>query len=162
MSLIKRNPTKELELWNQEFPVPRMISHLQQEMNKVFGDFFRGDLFDGGSFLSGQWTPAVDLEETDDSYVVRAELPGIKKDEVKITLNDGVVTVSGEKRNEVEKKEGNYHRVERSYGAFERSFTLPGAVKSDEIEAKYADGVLTITLPKTEEAKEKIIEVKVK
>lgn len=162
MSLIKRNPTKELELWNKDFPVPRAIDRLQREMNRAFDDFFRGDLFDTSSFLSHTWSPAIDVSETNDTYVIHAELPGVKKDEVKITMHDNLITIRGEKKNEVEKKAENYHRIERSYGTFERSFSLPGTVKSDSIEAKYDDGVLTITLPKTEDAKEKVVDVKVK
>ena len=162
MPLIKRNPSKELELWNREFPVPRAIDRLQREMNRAFDDFFRGDLFDTGSALAQSWSPAVDVSETKDSYVIHAELPGVKKDEVKITMHDNLLSIRGEKKSETEKKEENFHRVERVYGAFERTFSLPGSVKSDNIEAKYNDGVLTITLPKTEEAREKIIDVKVK
>jgi HSP20 family protein len=162
MALIKRNPTKELELWNKDFPVPRAIDRLQREMNRAFDDFFRGDLFDTSSNLNQPWSPAVDISETKDSYLIHAELPGVKKDEVKITMHDNLISIRGEKKSETEKKDENYHRVERSYGVFERSFSLPGTVKSDAIDAKYDDGVLTITLPKTEEAKVKVIDVKVK
>ena len=162
MSLIKRNPSKEMEVWNRDLPIPRALDRLHNEMNRVFGDFFRGDLVGDGYFSSGSWAPAVDLSETDDSYIIRAEIPGMKKEDVKITLQDTFVTIRGEKKNEAEEKNGTYHRIERSYGSFERSFNLPGAVKSGDIEAKYNDGLLTITLPKTEEAKEKVIDVKVK
>jgi len=162
MSLIKRNPNRELELWNREFPIPHALDRLHNEMNRVFGDFFRGDLADSGAFFSGTWAPAVDLSETDDAYLVRAELPGMKKEDVKITFNNGLLTIRGEKKNETEEKNRTYHRIERSYGSFERSFNLPGAVKSGNVEAKYDDGVLTITLPKTEETKEKVIDVKIK
>lgn len=162
MSLIKRNPTKELELWNRNFPIPHALDRLQREMKGTFDGFFRGDLLDSGSFFSEEWSPAVDISESSDSYIIYAELPGMKKDDVKITMNDNVITLRGEKKKETEKKEGTFSRIERSYGIFERSFTLPVTVKSDAIEARYNDGVLTITLPKKEEAKEKVIDVTVK
>ena len=162
MSLVKRNPSKEMEVWNRDLPIPRVLDRLHNEMNRVFGDFFRGDLVDNSSFSSGNWYPVVDLSETDDSYIIRAEIPGMKKEDVKITLHDTLVTIWGEKKSEAEERKGTYHRIERSYGSFERSFNLPGAVKSGDIEAKYNDGLLTITLPKTEEAKEKVHEIKIK
>lgn len=162
MSLIKRNSTKEIELWNKNFPIPQALDRLQREMNRAFDGFFRGDLLDSGSFFSEGWSPAVDISESSDSYSIYAELPGIKKDDVKITMNGNVITLRGEKKNESEKKERTFNRIERSYGVFERSFTLPVTVKSEAIEARYNDGILTITLPKREEAKEKVIDVKVK
>ena len=162
MSLIKRNPTKELELWDKNFPIPHALDRLQREMKGAFDGFFRGDLPDSASFFSEGWSPAVDISELSDSYSIYAELPGIKKDDVKITMNDNIITVRGEKKNESEKKGGTFSRIERSYGVFERSFTLPAAVKSDAIEARYNDGILTINLPKKEEAKEKVIGVTVK
>ncbi|HTX17537.1 MAG TPA: Hsp20/alpha crystallin family protein [Bacteroidota bacterium] len=162
MSLIKRNPTKDVELWNREFPVPRAIDRLQREMNRAFDDFFRGDLFDTKALSAQPWSPAIDVSETKDSYVIHAELPGVKKDEVKITMHENLITIKGEKKSEEEKKGENYHRIERSYGSFERSFTLPGSVKGDAVEASYKDGVLTVMLPKTEESKEKVVDVKVK
>jgi len=93
---------------------------------------------------------------------VRAELPGIKKEDVKITLRDDILTIRGEKKQESEKKEQNYHRVERSDGSFQRSYALPASVQGDKIDATYHDGVLTVVLPKSEEAKPRDIEVKVK
>jgi HSP20 family protein len=108
------------------------------------------------------WTPAVDVAEHEDAYQVKVELPGVSKDDVKITMQDNILTIRGEKKQEKESKNSNYHRVERSYGSFQRSFTLPTSVKHDKIEASYNDGILTIALPKAEEAKPKQIEVKVK
>lgn len=102
----------------------------------------------------------VDVVENNEAYVIKAELPGISKNDVKITLHENVLTIKGEKKQEKEEKDRNFHRVERSYGSFERSFTLPSGVKDDKIEAAYKDGILTITLPKAEEAKPKEIEVK--
>lgn len=93
---------------------------------------------------------------------MKVELPGVSKDDVKITIESNILTIRGEKKQEKDVKQENYQRIERSYGSFQRSFTLPGTVKSDAIDAIFKDGVLTVTLPKAEEAKPKHIEVKVK
>lgn len=162
MSLIKRNPSGELELWNRNFPIPHVLDRLHREMDRAFEGFFRGDLVDSSPFYTEGWSPAVDISETKDAYIVNAELPGIKKDDIKITMNGNVLTLRGDKKSESEKKDGTFNRIERSYGVFERSFSLPVSVESDAIEARYNDGVLTVTLPKKEEAKEKVIDVRVK
>ena len=151
-----------MELWNSSFPVPRAIDRLQREMNRAFDGFFRGDLLDTASLLTSGWSPAIDISETNDLYIIRAELPGIKKDGVMITMHNNVITIRGEKKTEDEKKGENYHIVERSSGSFERSFTLPGTVTAETVDARFDDGILSITLRKTEEAKEKVIDVKVK
>jgi HSP20 family protein len=155
MSLVRWNPARELATW------PSDLFGIQREMNKMFDNFFRGDVRDGDTALSA-WTPAVDIAEHDNDYIVKVELPGVAKDDVKITLESNILTVRGEKKHEKETKEENYHRVERSFGSFQRSFTLPTTVKSDKIDAVYKDGILTVSLPKAEEAKPKQIEVKVK
>ena len=121
---------------------------------------FRGA--DEPGLLNGTWIPAVDVVEEQNIYVVKVELPGVSKDDVKITLESNILTIRGEKKAENEVKEKNYHRTERSYGSFQRSFTLPTTVKIDKIDAIYEDGILTVSLPKAEEAKPKQIEVKVK
>jgi len=162
MSIIKRSPAKEVDLWRNEFPVSRMLQTFQHDMNRLFDGFFRGDVLDNGSFFTNTWSPAVDLSETKDAYQIQAELPGLKKEDVKVTVEENTVTIRGEKKSESEKKEANYHRVERSYGSFERSFSLPGAIKNDSVDAHFEEGVLTVRLPKTEEAKQKLIDVKVK
>ena len=162
MSLIKRNPTQEMSFWNREIPSFRGLQSLQYDMNRIFDDFFRGDILANDSFFSRDWNPAVDIVENNDKYIVKAELPGLCKEDVKITLENNLLTIRGEKKNEDEKKEGNYHRVERSYGSFERSFSVPGSIRSNDIDAQYNDGILTVTLPKAEEAKQKRIDVTVK
>jgi HSP20 family protein len=162
MSLIKRNPSNEMTRWGFGFPISSGLQSLQRDMNRMFDEFFRGDVLGDESFFARDWTPAVDVVENNDNYILRAELPGMNKDDVKITLENNLLTIRGEKKNESEKKEGNYHRVERSYGSFERSFTIPGTIKADHIDAQYKEGVLTLTLPKAEEAKLKLIDVKVK
>jgi len=107
-----------------------------------------------------EWIPAFDVNETDREYVVTAELPGIDTKNLEVTLSEGLLTVKGEKRQEHEEKHGNYHRVERRYGAFHRSFKIPGKVKADKIDANYKDGILRLTLPKSEESEIKKIAVK--
>ena len=123
------------------------------------------DRFRGGTLEDGSATgilPAVDIVERETDFVVNLEIPGVAKEDVKITVQENVMTVKGEKKFENEKKGETYHRVERSYGAFQRSFTLPATVKSDAIEASHTNGILHIILPKQEEAKPKEIEVKLK
>lgn len=154
MSLIRWNPTRDLATF------PSDMFNLQREMNRVFDSFFHGA--DEPNLFNGAWMPAVDVAEEDDAYVVKVELPGVNKDDVKITLESNILTIRGEKKVESEVKQKNYHRTERSYGSFQRSFTLPTSVKNDKIDAVYKDGILTVSLPKAEEAKPKQIEVKVK
>jgi HSP20 family protein len=112
--------------------------------------------------MTSTWLPAVDVLERDDAFEVKAELPGLKKEQVKITLRDDILTIRGEKKQEPEEEKRQYRRSERSYGMFQRSFTLPASVRHDKIDATFQDGVLTVVLPKSEEAKPRDIEVKVK
>jgi HSP20 family protein len=113
-------------------------------------------------YENAMWTPLADISEDDDNYSVRLDLPGVKKDDVKINYENGQLTISGERKQEREKKSSKYHRVERSYGRYFRSFNLPAKIQEDKIDAEFRDGQLTITIPKSEEAKPKQIEVKVK
>jgi HSP20 family protein len=135
---------------------------MQKEINRMFESIFHGDLSDSTSAFTSAWIPAVDIAEGDNDFVVRMELPGVNKEDVKITMQEGILTVRGEKKQEKESKESDYHRAERSYGSFQRSFTLPTAVRADAIDASFRDGVLNISLPKAEEARPKQIDVKVK
>ena len=107
------------------------------------------------------FVPAVDIREEEDKYILDAELPGMKKEDVHIEVKDGVLTLSGERKFENEEKRDDYTRIERSYGSYQRTFTLPDHVDEEKIEAAYSEGVLTIVLPKGEEAKPKQIEVEV-
>jgi len=127
----------------------------------MFNNMFRGSE-EGEDYTLASWTPAVDITEHDDEYTVKVELPGVNKDEVKITVESNMLTIRGEKKQEKETKKENYHRVERSYGSFQRSFTLPTAIVNDKIDAAFKDGILIVHVPKAEEAKPKQIEVKVK
>jgi HSP20 family protein len=108
------------------------------------------------------WGPNVDIVENADAFEIHAELPGVKQEEVKITLHDNVLTLSGEKKQETKEDKDNVLRIERNYGRFERSFSLPTTVKADAVRAAFEDGVLKITLPKAETAKARQIEIEVK
>lgn len=156
MSLIRWNQSHEMDRWPSDF------FGIQREINRVFDNFIRGGVQADENFAASYWTPAVDIVEQENEYVVKMELPGVNKDEVKISLESNILTIKGEKKQEKEEQSKNLHRIERSYGSFQRSFTLPTTVKSDKIDAVFKDGVLSVSLPKAEEAKPKQIEVKVK
>ncbi len=155
MALIRFKPEQEVSTWTPF----RDLMNMQREIGRAFDSLFT-DVDGDGDHLS-QWRPRIDVMEHADSFVIKAELPGVNRNDVKITVRENILTIKGEKKQEKEEKDKSYHRVERSYGSFERSFTLPSGVKNDKIDATYKDGVLTITLPKVEEAKPKEIEVKV-
>ena len=108
-----------------------------------------------------QWTPLVDIIEDNNEYLVKAELPELKKEEVKVNVENGQLTISGERKSEKEEKGKKFHRIERSYGSSLRSFTLPESVNADTVSAEFKDGVLSVHLPKDEKAKPKSIEVTV-
>jgi HSP20 family protein len=133
---------------------------MHDDLNRLFSGFFSGDTLET-SFARGAWEPVVDICETPESYLVTAELPGLTKDDVNISYEDGILTIRGEKKQEKEEKRKNYHRVERSFGAFERSFRVPSRVLLDKVEAKFKDGVLHLMLPKAEEARPKEIPIKI-
>jgi len=108
-----------------------------------------------------EWSPRVDITEDDKEYVIKADLPDVKKEDIKLTVQDNVMSISGERKYEKEEKGKKYHRVERSYGSFMRSFTVPDDADASKVSAEYKDGVLNAHLPKSEKAKAKSIEVKV-
>ncbi len=108
-----------------------------------------------------EWSPLVDITEDEKEYLIKAELPEVKKEDVKLTIQDNVLSISGERKYEKEEKGKKYHRVERAYGSFMRSFTLPEDADGSKVSAEYKDGVLKVHLPKSEKAKPKAIEVKV-
>ena len=116
---------------------------------------------DKETMTATQWSPPVDISEDDKEYLVKAELPELKKEEVKVSVENGQLTISGERKTEKEEKGKKYHRIERSYGSFIRSFTLPDAVNSDKVSAEFKDGLLTVHLPKDEKAKPKAIEISI-
>lgn len=144
-----------------EHGVDRPINSLQREMNRLFEDFFSRDFFVEPFRGMGEYHPAMDVSETEDAVIVKAELPGMEAKDVEINLNGDVLSLRGEKREETEEKTKSFHRVERSYGSFERSVRLPYAVKADKVEATFKNGVLTVQLPKAEEAKRKSVKINV-
>jgi len=107
------------------------------------------------------WAPAVDVMETDDEFQIRAELPGVEKKDVKLSVENGVLLISGHREQEKEEKGKRYHKIERAYGNFARSFTVPEAVDAEKVTAEFKHGLLTVRLPKSEKARPKSIEVKV-
>ncbi len=140
----------------------RDFGSLQDRVNKMFGDTLR-TLYpqENEELERGAWAPAVDIHETDDGYVVKADLPGMKKEDIQIDLKDSTLQIKGEKKFEEEASRDNYIRTERAYGTFVRSFSLPHNIDAGKIKASYKDGVLELALPKKEEAKPKQIKVEV-
>lgn len=132
----------------------RDLFQVQNEMNRMLDEFFT-PAGEGASLLR----PSVDIEEHEDGYTVRAELPGMKQEDIKITLQDNQLLIRGEKRRQAEKKGSSYLRTELVYGTFERVFSLSQAVRGDKIEATYRDGVLEIHIPKAEESKAREIPI---
>ena len=141
MTLVRWTPWQELENMN------RQLSHLLDESPLA------------ATSETGQWAPKVDIRETDEAMLVQAELPGIDKKDIQLEVKDGVLTLSGERRYEKEVKEENVHRVERTYGRFSRSFSLPTNVEAGKVQATMKDGVLEVRLPKRESAKPKAIAI---
>jgi len=156
MSLIRWNPLHELDRWPSDFV------GVQRDINRLFDNFFHSGSQAEETMATSYFAPAVDIAEQENEYVVKVELPGVAKDDVKISVESNILTIKGEKKQEKEEKSKSFHRVERSYGSFQRSFTLPSTVKNDKIDAVFNSGILTITMPKSEEAKPKLIEVKVR
>lgn len=147
--------TTGLIRWNPETDLFR--GRFDRLFNQMLNEGWGGAALERGQ---GSFLPAVDVRETPEALTFHAELPGLTKENVQITLENQVLTISGERRLEKEAKGETFHRVERTYGSFSRSFTLPGNVKTGEAAAKFADGVLTITLPKLEELKPRTIDIK--
>jgi HSP20 family protein len=136
--------------------------NMQREINRVFDSFFRTGAQDDTDLATSAWSPAMDVVEHENEFEVKVELPGLSKEDVKLTLQDNMLTIRGVKKRESEEKDSNYHRVERSYGSFQRCFSLGQSVQSDKVGASFKDGILTITVPKAEEAKQKQIDIKVR
>jgi HSP20 family protein len=142
----------------------RDLVSLQERMNRLFDESFRGLGRFGAEddwSLGGTWAPAVDIYEHEGNIVLKAELPGVDGKDVDVRVENNVLTLRGERKLDQEVKRENYHRIERSYGSFTRSFTLPTVVDTSNIKAEYKDGVLRVTLPKREEAKPRQIQINV-
>ena len=147
MNIVRWDPFRELE-------------QIQARLNRVFGEYpARGAQNDQLSFA--QWAPAVDIQETDGEYVIKADLPEVKKDDVKVEFEDGVLTVEGERQQEKEEKGKKFHKIEREYGKFVRRFALPIEIDATKVQAEFKNGVLNVHLPKTAKAIPKAIDVKV-
>jgi HSP20 family protein len=133
---------------------------MSERLNRVFS---RPTLRNTGkeNLTVADWMPTVDISETESEYLIKAELPEVRKEDVKVMVENGVLTLQGERRQEKEEKGSRFHRVERSYGSFVRSFTLPESVDEGGVKAEYKDGVLALHLPKSEKVKPKAIDVKV-
>ncbi len=144
MAILKWDPFKELQA-------------LQDRIDKLFEESLRGR-----ELASTSWTPAVDIYETDDAIVLEAELPGMNEKDIEVKVEDNVLTIRGERKFEEKRKEENYYRMERFYGAFQRSFTLPPNIETNKIKAEYKKGILKVTMPKKEQAKPKQIKIEVK
>jgi HSP20 family protein len=139
----------------------RELEDLQNRLSTVFS---RAPVRRGNGheeITLADWSPLADITEDDKEYLIRAELPDLKREDVKVTVENGVLTISGERKMEKEEKGKKYHRVERAYGSFARSFTLPEDSAAEKIQAEFKDGILTVHLPKNEKARPKQIEVKV-
>jgi len=134
------------------------LQSLRNEFDRIFDRFWSGEL---EPLRLARWVPAVDVSESDDEITVRAEVPGLNPEEIEVFVEGGVLTLKGEKREEREQSGRDYHRVERQYGSFARSIQLPGAVVAEEVKATAANGVLTIRLPKQEDARRKKVQISV-
>lgn len=156
MILARRyDPIRELTTFD---PFRDLVT-LQQRINRMFDEIFPPA--EPSGLKMNAWSPSVDIYEQPEALVIEAELPGLSKKDVSVKLENNTLTIQGERKLAHEDKRENYHRIERAYGSFVRSFTLPSNVDTEKINAEFKDGVLHITLPKREEAKPREIEVKV-
>lgn len=139
----------------------RELATMQDRINRVFGEVYARRPEDDLT-LRGDWIPPVDIYENEKGeIVIKAELPGMTKEEIDLRVENNTLTIRGERKRQAEVKEEQYHRVERTYGSFTRSFSLPGTVDSARVSADYKDGLLTVSLPLKEEAKPRQIQVRV-
>ena len=148
MTLVRWDPFRELE-------------EVSDRLNRMFARPAAPPTNGKETMIVADWAPSVDISETDGEYQIKAEIPDVKKEDVKVTLEDGVLTIQGERKHEKEEKGKKFHRIERSYGSFVRTFSLPDVIDEEKVKAEFKDGVLNLHLPKSEKAKPKAIEVKV-
>jgi HSP20 family protein len=157
MSLIPRKQVNPI--WRSPF---YEMDKLHKEINRLFDFGYPGHSGSDVSLLDGVWAPAVDVVEKKDSIVVKADLPGLTKEDISVSIENNILTISGEKKLEQEHKDGDVVRSERYYGSFNRAFTLPSTVDPNKVNAKFESGVLELTLTKKEEAKPRQIRIDVK
>ncbi|MEY4580060.1 MAG: hypothetical protein RL701_4763 [Pseudomonadota bacterium] len=148
MSIERWNPFRELE-------------DMSERLNRVFGRSALARDLNRDALVAFDWAPTCDISETNEEYLIKAELPGVNKSDVKVNVENGIVSIQGERKQEKEEKHRKLHRVERSYGSFLRTFSLPEGIDDAKIAAQYNDGILTVHLPKAPNAKPKSVEVKV-
>jgi len=148
MNLIKWDPFRELE-------------DVSNRLNRIFGQSLARSESGQNMLAVADWAPSVDISETDTAYLIKGEIPGVKKEDVKVTIQDGMLTIQGERKQEKEEKGKKFHRIERSYGSFARSFRVPDDADENSVKAEFKDGMLNVTLAKSEKAKPKAIEVSV-
>ena len=143
------------QLWNPFQEFESLLDRYNKSSGIALRDKSNGDL----SFAD--WAPSVDIDEQDDKYLIKADLPGVDKKDIDVKLENGMLSIRGEKHTETETGKGKRHRTERFHGTFARSFTLPESVDAEKVDAKYKDGVLTLVIPKMEQARPKSIDIKV-
>ena len=153
MAIIRFNPVRDL------FNVEREFNRMFKSIEDRFGIYKKEDYDE--EYENAVWSPMTDIYEDKDDYKIKADLPGIKKEDVKISYSDGKLNISGEREQEEETKDTRCHRVERTFGKYYRSFTLPKEIKEDKIKADFKNGQLTVSIPKAEEVKPKEIAIKV-
>lgn len=146
MKLTRWDPLRELEA-------------MSSRLNSVFGTFDRPAAGEGDGF--GDFIPALDVQETEGEYLVKTDLPATRREDVKVALENGTLVIEGERRQEKEEKGKKFHRVERSYGKFVRRLLVPSGIDSQKVSAEFKDGVLSVHLPKTAEAKPRAVDIKV-
>ena len=146
MAIVRWNPTRDL-------------TQMREEMDRLFGQFLRRGEGEEATWGQGLWAPPVDIYETDEAFVLKAELPGFTKEDVNIEVHENRLIIRGERKRETEAKEDQYHRLERAYGRFERAFWLPTTVDAEHIQASFKNGILEMRLPKSEKAKPKQIPI---
>jgi HSP20 family protein len=148
MNLVKWDPFVELE-------------DVSKQLNRIFGRIPARAEPDRELLTMADWMPTVDITETDTAYLIKGEIPGVNKEDVRVNIEDGMLIMSGERKQEKEEKGKKFHRIERSYGSFMRSFRLPDNVDETAVKAEFKDGMLNVTLPKSAQAKPKAVNVSV-
>ncbi|HSM99242.1 MAG TPA: Hsp20/alpha crystallin family protein [Gallionella sp.] len=148
MNLVKWDPFVELE-------------DVSKHLNRIFGRFPARTETSRELLTVADWAPTVDITETDAAYLIKGEIPGVNKEDVKVTIEDGMITLRGERKQEKEEKNKKFHRIERSYGSFLRSFRVPDDVDEAAVKAEFKDGMINVTLPKSGKSKTKSINVSI-